>query len=90
MIEESIVQKVASLVQQKGPSEETVKELRTLIPEIHFTYCFDDDVCGPKPAHEDEKFNIYLVDGTSHCASFTSYLEAASGLVIAELDDFCA
>jgi len=90
MIEQSTITDVAKLVQEKGPSEETVKELRAKFGEIHFTYCFDDDVCGPKPAHEDETFNIYLVDGTSHCASFTSYPEAASGLVIAELDDFCA
>lgn len=90
MIEQSTIQTVAKLVADKGPSEDIIVELRKTIEGVHFTYCFDDDICGPKPIHEDKTFNIYLVDGTSHCASFTNYLEAASGLVIAEVDDFCA
>jgi hypothetical protein len=88
MITQETVREVAALVQSKGPSEETVLELRKTLSDIHFTYCFDDDVCGPKPVYEADKFNIYLVDGTSHCASFTLSHDAASGLVIAELDEY--
>ncbi len=91
MIDEKTVTDVAKMVVQKGASEETVKELRGTLPDLHFTYCFDDDVCGPKPVHEEDGFNIYLVNGSGHCTTFTPSLAAATGLVIAEIDDeFCA
>ncbi len=91
MIAEQIIKDVAQLVLKKGPSEETVRELRNTLPELHFTYCFDDDVCGPKPIAQEERFNIYLVNGSGHCTTFTPSLEAATGLVIAEVDEtFCA
>lgn len=90
MITDALIDDVIKLVSEKGPSEETVFELRQTIPGIQFTYCFDDDVCGPKPARETDTFNLYYVNSGGHCTSFTPTQEAATGIVIAEIDDFCA
>ena len=62
-------------------------DLKQEWPEIHFTVCMDDDVCNNPVIHENENFNVYLVSGADHCISFTSSLERATGIVIAEFDD---
>ncbi|MES9874241.1 MAG: DUF6129 family protein [Candidatus Sedimenticola sp. PURPLELP] len=62
-------------------------QLRERYPEIHFTYCMDDDVVAAKPVAEHAQYNLYLVDSSNHCLGFTQSLEAASGLVVAEIED---
>ena len=84
MISQITIENVAKYVLQNGVSEETVRQLRQEIPDLHFTYCYDDDVCGPSPVHEEAAFNIYLGNGSGHCTTFTPSLDAATGLVIAE------
>jgi len=61
-----------------------VAQLRRELPELHFTYCMDDDVPEIEAVHETPEFCIYLVDGRGHCVAFTRDPEAATGLVIAE------
>jgi hypothetical protein len=87
MIEENIIDQINLLVQNKGLDENLVGELRSQWPQIHFTYCSDDDVCGPKAIRESDGFSIYLVDGRDHCLAFTSNMEAATGLVLAEHEE---
>ncbi len=90
MIEENVIDEIKSLVLNDGLDENIVGKLRGRWPKIHFTYCSDDDVCGPRAVRESDGFSIYLVDGSDHCLSFTSNIEAATGLVLAEheVDEF--
>lgn len=67
--------------------EEVVNALRAAYPDIHFTYCLDDDIINAKPVIEEEKFNIYLVDGREHCLCLTNDYDAATGVVVAEVVD---
>lgn len=87
MIEEQIIDEINSLLIEHGLSEAAVTELRNKWPNMHFTYCSDDDVCGPSAIRESDKFSIYLIDSRDHCLSFTSNPEIATGLVLAEHEE---
>ncbi|MEW8659731.1 MAG: DUF6129 family protein [Candidatus Thiodiazotropha endolucinida] len=63
------------------------QQLRKRYGDIHFTYCMDDDVIGARPVYEHAGFNLYLVDSSNHCLSFTQDMAVASGLVVAEIED---
>jgi hypothetical protein len=63
------------------------QELRAAFPDLHFTFCLDDDVISDTPASELPGFNLYLVDSSNHCLGLTGDMQAASGLVVAELED---
>ena len=84
MIEQKDITKINSLLIDHGLDEAAVSELRNKWPGIHFTYCSDDDVCGPEPVLDSEGFSMYLVDSSDHCLRFTSNAELATGLVLAE------
>lgn len=62
-----------------------VVRLRADFPALTFTVCADDDVIRARPVVERERFNLYLVDGSSHCMSLTSDAAVASGVVVAEV-----
>ena len=87
MIEETTIDEITSLLISHGLDEAAVTELRNKWPHIHFTYCSDDDVCGPPAIRESDDFSIYLIDGRDHCLSFTSSIEIATGLVLAEHEE---
>ena len=86
MIEPEVIDKINGMVSDHGLDDSAVSTLRSLWPEIHFTYCSDDDVTSAKPVRESDGFNIYLVDGREHCLKFTSELANATGLVLAEVE----
>ena len=65
--------------------EDIVTSLRAAYPDIHFTYCLDDDITVGKPVIEENKFNIYLIDGREHCLCLTNDYDTATGIVIAEV-----
>lgn len=87
MIEEQVIDQINSLLIDHGLNETAVTVLRNKWPNIHFTYCSDDDVCGPPAVRESETFNIYLIDSRDHCLSFTSNSEIATGMVLAEVEE---
>jgi hypothetical protein len=87
MIAAEQIEQISTAVLQQGLDEVVVAGLRERFPEIHFTYCMDDDVCGPKPVKEGQGFNIYLVDGRDHCLAFTQSTDIATGVVLAEVED---
>jgi Family of unknown function (DUF6129) len=62
-----------------------ITQLRTEFTPLHFTYCSDDDVCGPTPVIETPKFNLYLIDAREHCLTLTNNYETATGIVVAEI-----
>lgn len=87
MLAEDEIDTICTLVEEHGLDEAVISGLREKWPKIHFTYCSDDDVSGPKPVREFSAFNVYLVDGRDHCLQFTSSYEAATGLVLAEVEE---
>jgi len=87
VIAEETIDKIDKLLIDRGLDEDAVSRLRGMWPELHFTYCSDDDVCGPTAVRESDGFSIYLIDNRNHCLSFTSDASVATGLVLAEHDE---
>jgi hypothetical protein len=50
---------VVEQVEQRGLADSNLADLRAYFPELHFTWCLDDDVCGPQPAAQGQGFNVY-------------------------------
>jgi hypothetical protein len=88
MITEQFLDQVTTIITRAGLSADSVAALRDAFPDLHFTYCLDDDIgAGIEPFREAEGFNLYLIDGSAHCISFTRSLDGATGLVLAEVTD---
>jgi len=85
MITEEIVSKVADQLQGVALDSTITQTLRAEFPEVHFTYCMDDDVHGPRPVLEREGFNLYLITHQEHCLAVTSNYPNATGVVVAEV-----
>lgn len=87
MIAPAFLDQVVAILDRAGLSDDSVAALRQAFPDLHFTYCLDDDVGAQ---HESVRtgsgFNLYLVDGREHCLRFTHDLDAATGLVLAAVD----
>ena len=88
MLEETKVSTISDQVKQHDYMDESVvTSLRAAYPDIHFTYCLDDDITSGKPVIENDSFNIYLIDGREHCLCLTNDYDVATGVVIAEVID---
>lgn len=87
MIPPERLDQVAAIVTGAGLNEQTLAALRETFADLHFTYCMDQDIGVGSPVREADGFNLYLVDGRGHCMQFTTDAEAATGLVLAEVDD---
>ena len=85
MLETQLVETIADQVAAQIVDEATVSSLRKAYPEIHFTYCLDDDIVTGKPVIERENFNLYLIDGREHCLCLTNDYDTATGIVVAEV-----
>ncbi len=86
MITPERIEQVMQVVTRAGLNEQTLAALREVFAEQHFTYCREDDIDGAMPARTAEGFNLYLVDGQAHCPHLTTDLDAATGLVLAEME----
>ncbi|MCG7921027.1 MAG: DUF6129 family protein [Candidatus Thiodiazotropha lotti] len=86
MISQTQLNDIGGLLKQQVIDESSVNELRQKFPNIHFTYCMDDDVIAASPLHESETFNLYLIDSRNHCLSFTQDMDIATGIVVAEIE----
>lgn len=85
MITNTTAEEIAHLVEQQLPLDDAIiGKLRNAYPNMHFTYCMDDDITNGKPVLEREAFNVYLIDGREHCLCLTNNHDTATGLVIAE------
>ena len=87
MITSEQLQAIAEKITDKPLNDEIVRFLRAQFPDIHFTYCMDDDVSGVQPKLENPRFNLYLIDGREHCLCLTKNHEDASGILVAEVID---
>ena len=87
MIAADQIAALADAVAEQGLDEHAIARLRDAYPQLHFTYCSDDDVgANAKPVAERPGFNVYLVGGTTgHCLTMTNDNEFATGLVFAEV-----
>lgn len=84
MIQAETVEFITSQLCQQPLDEAMIITLREQWPDIHFTYCSEDDIHSGKPIRETDKFSLYLVDSTEHCLCLTNDMNTATGLVIAE------
>lgn len=85
MISSEQLQRIAATVRGQALTESVVSLLRGEYPDIHFTYCMEDDIPNHEPVLECSEFNLYLVDGREHCLCLTHSFEHATGIVIAEV-----
>ncbi len=85
MVNQEIVNNVADYLQGKPLDGGITQILREQFSDVHFTYCMDDDIHGPKPVYESEAFNLYLITSQEHCLAVTSQFERATGIVVAEV-----
>lgn len=86
MIEMQRLKQITEVVRRAGLSEQTLSALRENFDDVHFTYCSDDDVGAADPYLEDAGFNLYLVDGRDHCLTLTRDPEAATGVLLTEVE----
>ena len=61
--------------------------LRAAYPDLHFTFCSDDDIPEIEPAREGTAFHLYLVDGRDHCMQLTSDATVVTGVVVASVEE---
>ena len=87
MIRPERLDQVARIVERAGLDEQTLGALREAFTDVHLTYCMDDDIAIVEPFVRARGFNMYLVDGRGHCMRFTTELESATGIVLAEIDE---
>lgn len=88
MITPDTLAQVITQANAAGLGEATLSDLRQAWPGVHFTCCSENDIPGRlKPVAEGIGYSVFLVSGAEHCVAFTDHLEAATGLVLAELSD---
>lgn len=86
MISEEQLNQIVSTVDQAPIGEELIASLKSSHPDLHFSWCFEDDIgATAKPYRENSRFNLYLVNSENHCSCLSNDAETASGVVIAEV-----
>ncbi len=85
MITSERLDQVTVVVERAGLNDQTLSALRGTFKDIHLTYCMDDDIGMKEPVRRAAGLNIYLFDGREHCMRFTNDADAATGLVLAEV-----
>lgn len=87
MIAEARLDQITEVVRRAGLDEQTLAALREAFADLHFTYCSDDDITVGEPARTADGFNLYLVDGREHCLVLTNDPSAATGVVLARVEE---
>ncbi len=59
-----------------------VAAIRHQFPRLSITRCDPSDLGAETPFREYERFDLHLVDGSSHCWRLTENLDEATGLVV--------
>jgi len=85
MISQVTLTNIANKIAESNIDETIISALRSEYEDLHFTYCNDDDIPNNDPVYEQEKFNLYLVDGRNHCMCLTNSYDDATGVVVAEI-----
>ncbi len=87
MISSSRLAQIVQWAEQQGMNDQLLSQLRSAYPDLHFTYCMNEDVVNVLPIEKREAFNVYLVDGRKHCLRLTTDRNVATGVVLAEVLD---
>lgn len=85
MITEQTLNEIAKLTSQFPLDQAISARLRTQFPQIHFSYCLDDDVISGRPVVSTPEFNLYLVDSRDHCLTLTADHDSATGVLVAQV-----
>lgn len=89
MIEQALLVTVLDQVAELADwsENELVTDLRARFPGVHFSVCSDDDM-PPRltPATGNDFCRLYYVQSDGHCLQLSSDADAASGLVVALID----
>ncbi len=85
MISQETLSEIAGKIITADVDESILSSLRAGYPDLHFTYCCEDDISNSEPMLEQERFHLYLVDGRDHCLCLTRDFETATGIVVAEI-----
>lgn len=88
MIDDAVLDGVSKAVADTVLEAGISAQLRGLWPDIHFTFCQDDDIVAAKPVRALTGFNLYLVSSGEGCIAFTCHMDRATGIVIAEIEDW--
>lgn len=86
MITTDYLEQIVHWVKNNKLDGSAIGKLRRLFPACNFFLCLEDEIGAFEPVHEDDWFNLYLVDSGEHCMKLTKELELASGVLIATLD----
>lgn len=87
MISPETVQQIGDWLNNQAVNSGIEFQLREQYPDLHFTFCSDDDVVTDNPVYEQDAFNLYLIDSSDHCLCFTQDMDVATGIVIAEIEE---
>jgi len=87
MIALARIEQILRVLNTDGLSERTLARLRRDFCDMHFTLCDDDDMGTARPVQSLPGCNIYLVDGRDHCLRITTDPAAATGVVLAAVED---
>jgi len=86
MITHEQLDQIGQLVKSQVVGETVLESLRSRFPDLHFTYCQDDDVVAANPVLANSAYNLYLIDSRHHCLCFTQDMAVATGVVVAEIE----
>lgn len=87
MITAERLQEVSQWLAQQTGGADLQSQMRRAFPDLHLTFCSDDDVTLDEPAWSCDGYRLYLVDGRNHCLALTNDPNAASGLVVADCEE---
>lgn len=90
MIDQALMGNVMEFMESRSRDSTDVllQALREEFRGIHFSVCNDDDVPPRLSAAAESGFcRLYYVDSGGHCLRLTDDAEAATGLVVAMLDE---
>jgi len=73
---------IETLLGAADADDGAVGTLRKGITGLTLTRCDTSDVDNEKPFREYKRFNVYLVDTSDHCWTFTTDAAHATGLVV--------
>lgn len=68
------------------PVSSVVQEVKAAHPGMTVTGTFAS-IMTDDPFREEERFDLFLVNGSGHCWTITGAPDAATGIVIAERDE---
>ncbi len=77
------IEEIGAILGAPDAGAVTFASLRAHFPKLSLTRVDPSDVSMETPFRQFGLFDLYLVDGTSHCWSLTHDPELATGLVVA-------